>query len=247
MATRYHIAAKSLRGDIASYSKRFDLLEVPVVAAEELRLMPSTQTLKRWRKAVPPHFEFAVIAGPTMARLRGGDAAQKEHDAFTHAQDVLEARIVVVKTPAEVTPSAVWRDRMKAFCDGIRRDAVTIVWEPAGLWEIEESTRFAKKIDIVVGVDAARDKVPDGPVAYTRLRALGETRSFGPAALERVARNVGDRRDAYVVIETDSALAECKALRKAAVRVRQGQRGGMGRLLRPRAHVTLVTHDDEQE
>jgi uncharacterized protein YecE (DUF72 family) len=209
--------------------------------------MPSTQTMKRWRKAVPPHFEFSIVAGPNMSKLRGGEAADKELEAFGHAQDVLEARVVVVKTPADVTPSSVWRDRMKAFCDQIRRDAVTIVWEPAGIWEIEEATRFAKKVDVVVGVDAARDEVPEGSVAYARLRALGETRSFGPAALERVAKNVGDRRDAYVVIETDSALAECKALRKAAVRVRQGQRGGMGRLLRPRAHVTLVTHDDEQE
>jgi hypothetical protein len=182
-----------------------------------------------------------------MSKLRGGDAAEKELEAFRQTQDLLEARVVVVKTQADVTPSSVWRDRLRAFFDHIRREAVAIVWEPAGLWELEESTRFAKKIDVVVGVDAARDTVPDGSVAYARLRALGETRSFGAAALERVARNVGDRRDAYVVIETDSALAECKALRKAVVRARQGNKGGMGRLLRPRAHVTLVTHDDEQE
>ena len=44
---------------------------------------------------------------------------------------------------------------------------------------------------------------PAGPVAYVRLRALGETRSYGPSALEKVVRAIGPRRDAYVVFETD--------------------------------------------
>ena len=149
-------------------------------------------------------------------------------------------------TPVDVSPSQVWRDRLRAFVDTIRRDSTTVVWECSGLWELEEAARFAKKIDVVLVTDPARDVVPEGPVAYGRLRALGETRSFGPAALERVARNIGERRDSYVVIETDTALVECKGLRKAAVRARSAA-GGMGRLIRPRTPVALVAHDDEQE
>jgi uncharacterized protein YecE (DUF72 family) len=247
MATRFHIGAKSLRGDIASYAKRFDLLEVAVVAAEDLRLMPAASTLRRWRKAVPPHFEFSVIAGPAMGKLKDSPAFEEELLAFTQTQDTLEARVVVVKTPPEITPSPAWRDRLRTFVDRIRRDATTIVWECSGLWEVEDAARFAKKIDVVVAIDPARDTVPDGHVAYGRLRALGETRSFGPAAMDRVALNIGDRRDAYVVIETDPALTECRSLRKAAIRARQNQKGGMGRLLRPRSRVNLVAHDDEQE
>ena len=65
-----------------------------------------------------------------------------------------------------------------------------------------------------------------GPVFYGRLRALGETRSFGTAALERVVEAIGVRRDAYVVIETQSALAECKRLRQLAqVRRKVGGHG----------------------
>lgn len=247
MATRYHIAAKSLRGDIASYAKRFDLLEIATPAAANARLMPNAATLRRWRKNVPPTFEFAVVCGPGMATLKPSDAADAERALFTQASDILEARIVLVKTPVDVSPSQVWRDRLRTFVDGLRRDSTTVVWECSGPWEIEEAARFAKKIDVVLVTDPARDTVPEGPVAYGRLRALGETRSFGPAALERVARNIGERRDSYVVIETDTALAECKGLRKAAVRVRSGAQGGMGRLIRPRTQVALVAHDDEQE
>ncbi len=246
MATRYHIAAKSLRGDIATYAKRFDLLEVPVVAAANLRLMPNATTLRKWRKNVPPTFEFAVVCGPAMSTLKQSAAADEERTMFTQTSDVLEARVALVKTPVDVSPSQVWRDRLRAFVETIRRDSTTVVWECSGLWETEEAARFAKKIDVVLVTDPARDVVPEGPVAYGRLRALGETRSFGPAALERVAKNVGDRRDAYFVIETDTALAECKGLRKAAVRVRSSS-GGMGRLIRPRTPVALVAHDDEQE
>ncbi len=247
MATRYHIAAKSLRGEIATYAKRFDLLEVTVLAAPNLRLMPNAATLRRFRKNVAPTFEFAVVCGPAMSTLLASPEADLERAAFTQVSDVLEARIALVKTPVAVSPSQVWRDRLRAFVDTIRRDATTVVWECSGLWEIEEAARFAKKIDVVLVTDPARDVVPEGPVAYGRLRALGETRSFGPAALERVAKSLGERRDAYVVIETDTALAECKGLRKAAVRVRSGAGGGLGRLIRPRTPVALVAHDDEQE
>ena len=42
---------------------------------------------------------------------------------------------------------------------------------------------------------------------------MGETRSYGTSALERVVATIGVRRDVYVVIETQSALTECKRLR----------------------------------
>jgi hypothetical protein len=94
-------------------------------------------------------------------------------------------------------------------------------------------------------VDPARDPVPAGPVAYARLRALGETRSYGASALERIVKAIGQRRDAYVVFETDKALDEAKMLRRVA----QGtgkKDGGLGRVVRPRA-ATVKVRDDEQE
>ncbi len=74
---------------------------------------------------------------------------------------------------------------------------------------------------------------------------MGETRSYGTSALERIVRAIGTRRDAYVVLETDKALAEAKALRRVA----QGagkKSGGLGRVIRPRA-ATVKVRDDEQE
>ena len=74
MATRVHIGSKELRGELAAYAKRFDLLEVRGMDAPNLRLAPSAATLRRWRKAVPPQFEFAVVAGPNVGKLKPTEA-----------------------------------------------------------------------------------------------------------------------------------------------------------------------------
>ena len=76
MSTRWHIGAKDLRGAIVAYAKRFDLLEVRVEAGDADdgpgAISPSLSTLRRWRKSVPPHFAFAVVAGPHVSRVKAG-------------------------------------------------------------------------------------------------------------------------------------------------------------------------------
>jgi uncharacterized protein YecE (DUF72 family) len=245
MATRFHIGAKELRGAITAYAKRFDLLEVPLLEAGDKRAI-STATMRKWRKAVPPHFDFCVVAGPNVAKLKASDALDAELAMALEAADALQARCLLLRTPADVTPGTVWRDRMGRLLDRMRRDATRVIWEPRGVWEVGDAALAAKKWGIVLAVDAARDPVPAGPVAYTRLRALGETRSYGATALDRVVRAIGQRRDAYVVFETDKALEEAKMLRRAA----QGagkKTGGLGRVLRPRSATTVKVRDDEQE
>jgi len=244
MATRFHIGAKDLRGNIEAYAKRFDLLEVALGEASDKRAMSAT-TMRKWRKGVPPHFEFCVVVGPNVAKLKASPALEAELESAKAAIDALQARCVLIRTPADVTPSTLWRDRMSKLLDRLPRDATRVVWEPRGVWEIDDAALAAKKWDIVLAVDPSRDPVPAGPVAYGRLRALGETRSYGASALERVVVAIGPRRDAYVVFETDKALVEAKTLRRLA----QGagkKVGGLGRVILPRA-ATVKVRDDEQE
>ncbi len=249
MATRLHIGAKELKGELVAYAKRFDLLEIRGLDAANLRLAPSDATLRRWRKAVGPQFEFSVVAGPALARLKSSDALEAELAALLKTVTLLESRVIVVATPSDVTPSKLWRDRLEKVLDRFPRDVSTVVWEPSGLWEIEDAAAQAKKWGVVVAVDPARDLMPSGPVAYGRLRAAGATRAFSTAALTKVAATIGERRDAYIVFETTSALKEAKTLR-ALVRSTKGtKRGGFGRLVRPtsRGGAGLVVGDDEQE
>jgi uncharacterized protein YecE (DUF72 family) len=252
MTPRWHIGAKDLRGAIAAYGKRFDLLEVRITlgtptSPDAPGFTPSASTLRRWRRSVAPHFVFAVVAGPALSRVKASTAAEHELDAVRAAVDALQARCLVLRTPPEVTPAQVWRDRIAKAFQGFPRDATHVVWEPSGVWETETAAEQARSWGVVLAVDPARDPVPSGPIAYLRLRALGETRAFGPIALERIVRAVGgERREVFAVIETDTALAEAKRLRQLVRRVRSGAAlGGGGRLLRPRG--SIVVRDDEQE
>jgi hypothetical protein len=110
---------------------------------------------------------------------------------------------------------------------------------------VDDAAAQAKAWDVIVAVDPAREVVPAGPVAYLRMRALGETRAFGPVALERIVRAVGERREVFAIVETDTALAEVKRLRQLVrAAPRATKLGGGGRLIRPRR---IVVRDDEQE
>lgn len=247
MATRYHIGAKDLRGTIEAYAKRFDLLEVRQPAADKASQGPTPATLRRFRKQAPPHFELVTVLGPTVARVRPGAELDAELETALEWIKILQSRMVLLPTPADVTPSQLSRDRIAKLVDRLPRDVTHVAWEPRGVWEVDDAAVFAKKVGITLVVDPSRDPVPTGPVAYARLRALGESRSFGPSALERVVQAIGERREAYVVIETDAALAECKRLRSLAQRSKAAKEGGKGRVLRPRGNTTFKVRDDEQE
>ena len=124
MSTRWHIGAKELRGAIAAYAKRFNLLELRVTLGspsdpEAAGFTPTLATLKRWRKSVPPTFDFAVVAGPALSRVKPGDVANRELEAARAAIDALQARCFVLRTPPEVTPAAVWRDRIAKVVEPI--------------------------------------------------------------------------------------------------------------------------------
>jgi uncharacterized protein YecE (DUF72 family) len=242
VTTRIHIGARQLKSTLSAYAKRFDLLEVKMDAVGRSSPTPTTQTaLRRWRKQVPPHFDFAVVGSTAMMKLKPDAEVTKEIDDLKQVAAALEARIFVLPTPPEVTPAVVWRDRLKKVLDQLPLDVSLAVWQPSGVWELDDAAGLANKLGIVLAVDAAREPVPEGPVAYVRLRALGETRSFGASALERVVGSIGERRDAYVILDTDNALKEGKTLRRIA----QGKpKAGSGRVLvKPR----LKVRDDEQE
>jgi uncharacterized protein YecE (DUF72 family) len=248
MSTRLHIGSSELRGEIGAYSKRFDLLEVKGAAAASLKQAPRVATLRRWRRAVPPQFEFVVGAGPAVAKLKPSPELEAELEAMLATMKTLESRLAVVSTPSDVTPSKLWRDRFAKVLERFARDVVTVVWEPSGLWEVEDAAVQAKAWGVVLGVDPARDLVPPGPVAFGRLRALGGTRSYSAAALDKVAHALGERRDAYVVIETANALAEAKTLRRLVRALGSRKAAGMTRLVRPRgAPIALGDGDDDEQ
>jgi|CZKU01.1.fsa_nt_gi uncharacterized protein YecE (DUF72 family) len=258
MSTRWHIGAKHLRGAIAAYAKRFDLLEVRAARSAQAPAAgspdrtgadgapgPSIATMRRWRKSVPPHFDFAVVAGPHLSRVKTSDVVDQEIEAAIAAIDALQARCFVLRTPPDVTPTSLWRDRIGKIIARIPHDVTHFVWEPSGVWEMPDAAAQAREWGVVLALDPSREMVPSGPIAYLRLRGLGETQSFSPIALERIVNAVGARRDAFVIIETDTAQTEAKRLRQLSRKSRPETVGGAARLIRPRGDI--IVRDDEQE
>ena len=248
--TRYHNGARRLEGSITAYAKRFDFLEIHMQARG--RPAPTSATFRRWRKQVPPHFDFSVVLGPVASTLKAGSALDAEIDGALAGADALQARCMLVATPPEVTPAPIWRDRLATVIARLTRDATQVAWEPRGVWEIDDAQRLAQKLGVLLVVDPLRDAPPPGPTFYGRLRAMGETRSYGTSALERVVATIGVRRDVYVVIETASALTECKRLR-TILQGGSSKTGGTARVVRPRdagaptLSGSLRVKDDEQE
>jgi len=186
---------------------------------------------------------FSVVMPKAVGELRPTTALDEElGHALTVARDV-QARCLVIATPASITPTELNKKRLAALVDKIPHDAVTLAWEPRGIWELDEATELADKLDLVLVVDAARDRAPKGAVAYFRLRGLGESTRLSPAAIDRVAAELYGRREAYVIIESHGPLAVAESLRKRSTRRPTSARAGTA-VLRPR--TTLRAEDEEQ-
>jgi uncharacterized protein YecE (DUF72 family) len=236
---RPHVGLPALKGDLEHYAQRYDLLELRPGDTPA----PRGATLRSWRKKVPPSFVFSVVLPKVVGELRPSrELDEALEQALAVAREV-EARCIVLATPASVTPTDLNRKRLSALVARIPHDAVTLAWEPRGIWEAEEAAEFAKKLDVVLVVDAAREQAPKGPISYFRLRGLGESTRLSAGAVEKVAAQLRGRREAYVIIESTGPAAVAEALQRSAGRRVTTPRVG-GAVLRPRA--TLRAEDEEQ-
>jgi len=236
---RPHVGLATLEGDLERYAEKYDLLELrPGDAA-----VPKPATLRAWRRKVPPSFVFSVVFPKSVSELKPSaalDAALEQ--ALAVAREV-EARCLVIATPPSITPTELNRKRLGALVERIPHDAVTLAWEPRGIWEMDEAAELADKLGLVLVVDAAREQPPKGSVAYFRLRGLGESTRLSPAIVDKVADELVSRREAYVVIESHGPLAVAESLRKKTSRRASPARQG-GAVLKPR--TTLHAEDEEQ-
>jgi hypothetical protein len=112
------------------------------------------------------------------------------------------------------------------------------------MWEREDVIATARSIGIVPVFDAAREALAPGPVAYTRLRALGRAAVLGAATIERVAERLRKRREAFVVVD---GAGEGSRVRTALMAefTKKRSRPTAPMVVRP-AMPTLVAEDEEQ-
>lgn len=238
--SRPHVGLSTLTGGLERYAERFDMLELRLGDTS----LPKPATLRSWRKKVSPSFVFSVVLPRVVGELR---PSRELDEALAQSLDVaraLEARCIVLVTPPSITPTELNKKRLEALVARIPHDAVTLAWEPRGVWEVEQAEPLAKKLGLVVVVDPAHDAPPKGPVAYLRLRGLGESTRLGPAALDKVANALRDRRDSYVVVEADAPGKVAEGIRARLAR-KPSKLGGAG-LVGRMPPAVLHPEDEEQ-
>jgi uncharacterized protein YecE (DUF72 family) len=235
--TTVHVGLPVLHGEIARYAQKFDLLEVRPVDTP----LPKASRLAKWRKEVPPAFVFSVVLPSIVTELRTGDDGAKALATALDVSAALEARCIVIPTPVSVTPTALNKKRLAALIAKLPADAVTLAWEPRGIWDVAEAGRFAKELGIQLVVDAALEKPPRGAVMYTRLRGLGVSTRLGPSGLERVRAAIAGRREVYVIVESNAPMRVAEALRRP---IEGPPRMTTGSVVRPL--VRISAEDEEQ-
>ena len=236
---RLLVGLPQLRGKLKNYASRFDLLEVRPVDEP----LPAASRLVRWRTQVPPGFAFSVVlpvAVSTFARGAAHDAALAES---LRAAVALEARCILLATAPSVRPTQRNRERILELAKQLPPSGVVLAWQPSGIWEIEDVLATAAQAGMLAVLDGSRDPLPPGPIAYTRLKALGESTRLGAASLTRLAGELADRREALVVVESGDAVRV-----KAALTTLLENRPARGAplLFRPGSEPRLVAIDEEQ-
>jgi uncharacterized protein YecE (DUF72 family) len=235
---RILVGLPALQGDIHRYKARFDLVELRPVDTS----VPRATTLRKWRKAVPPGFVFSVVLPRVVGELALGKLLDEALATSLEVATVLEARCIVLQTPASFRPTAGNRKKLIALFERIPVEGVVRCWEPAGIWERADIIATARTARAIPVLDIAREPPPPGPIVYTRLRALGKASTLGATTIERVASRLSDRREAFVVVEGDRAARVKAALEAFGKRTTPSA----PTVVRPLMPPILIAEDEEQ-
>jgi len=236
---RLLVGLAALTGDLQKIHGRFDLVEVRSSNGE----WPKDATLRRWRKSVPPHFVFAVVLPPAVASLASGAEADAALQEALHVAALLESRCILLQTPPDVRPTTPNRKRLAALFEKIPSEGTVRCWEASGVWEADDVIATARAARVLPVLDAAQDTLPPGPIAYTRLRALGKA-AASARTIERLASALRGRREAFVVVEDPREAAAVRAALPSLVA--KGRPTGGGPVLVRPTMMPLVAEDEEQ-
>jgi len=194
---KLHVGLPHLEGSLSDYAERFDTIELGFDAGA----IPKPATLRGWRRDVGPSFAVSLRLPKPVSDLSMTKEMDRALDESVAAATALEARAIVLVTSSEVRPTQATFEKLRAVVARLPRPGVLLCWEPRGIWERPEITSAARDLGLLPVVDAQVDALPGGPVAYTRLRSLGNTAKVGPRAIEKIAKGVETKREAWIIVE----------------------------------------------
>ena len=194
---KLHVGLPHLEGSISAYAQKHDMVELGFEAAAP----PKPSTLRGWRREVGPSFAISLRLPRICSTLPMTKEMDKALEESVAAATALEARAVVLVTTAEVRPTQATLEKLRSLTSRLPRPSVLLCWEPRGIWERREVIATARELGLLPVFDAQNDPLPPGPVAYTRLRALGGAQKVSQRAIDRLAQELQGKREAWIVVE----------------------------------------------
>ena len=156
---------------LKAYSKKFNFVEVNSTFYKILH--PST--VERWRHQVPEEFEFSVKCYQALTHkigIRPVEDAFKTINTMLSYCNVLNAKILVLETPASLLLNEKFVDDAKQFFNSLSLNNVRIAWEfrrrpqdvPDNLVDL------MKELNMLYVVDMSwEDARYESDIAYTRI------------------------------------------------------------------------------
>lgn len=189
------VGLAAYRGKIEKY--KFDLLELAVSPN-----LPRQKILRHFR-AARPDLKFSLRIPPEV--LDAGRVAPELIEKIRAAGEILAARFVVVATGPRFTPTKRNEERLGELVGALAATGARVAWEPRGVWNEAELSKWAARLDVVLVRDLTRDPVAAGEVVYTRLLPFGVGARVTQTALERLAERLEDASEAYVIVQAEGA------------------------------------------
>jgi hypothetical protein len=182
--------------------------------------LPRPGGLASLRAGLPADFVLALRAPrSSVVGARGALRMDAELEAgltwLTAAADALQARAVVLNTPADLTPGARSRDLLREYVSRLPRvPGRSYVWLAQGVWEPADIQLVCNELQLVRGFDPLETLASPGPIAYATLRALGHRAGFSLSALadalERTIQHGPE--EAFVTVDADRSFDIAKRL-----------------------------------
>lgn len=213
--------------NIGAYLKRLSTVEYQ----QSFFNPPKAAALKRLRERSPANFSYVIRAwqlitheatSPGYKRLPKAldEPAQYGHlqespgvaaamEQTLTAAELLDAPVILYETPASFTPTAANRQALSRFFEQAPRHR-RHVWDPQGIWDAADVLSVCQDLDLTpccdpfanVLVNEVPASIPEGELAYVKLRGLGGSRHYSETQYLWLADALDGFSRAYCMFNT---------------------------------------------
>jgi uncharacterized protein YecE (DUF72 family) len=146
-------------------------------------------------------------------------------------------------TPASVRPTRANRKRIIELARKLPQEGRILAWEARGMWEPLDAAEAAYEAGLLPIFDATQVELPQGPIAYTRIKTMGFNSKLSASHIDCIAEQLDGRQEAYVVID-GTAGGKLRATLKDCLDRKRQHGSAIPRLFRP--GDALLADDEEQ-